>query len=455
MSVNMPDDYEYTNWINAGSGKYVAFVGQNDPIYGDTTTVDVFATRQDFTAPCSTRDDPPLIVPRFDISGSTTLTINVLGVDVTTPTDTVPAGQSVRATAAPINFPAGGQVQWVFDTAQYKPQVTIPACANMLICDYSPSRAGAIMACIYESYGTPVCGSHRIWVGQAVGITLVCPGVVARGSDQTCSATPTNGVGTLVVTAWSFTSATGIQVDRTQNVSASTWSGKIVTSGTVTVRGTVNRSVQQASVPLLVSSRNWVGKKTLKDHMVIATTFTSKPTRMADLGNTEISLNPDANVARWLGVISDDGPNQNFLYMLDLPPITKTVSQVNTRAISDTSSFYRVQESKRKKIGTLWYCAKSVVTSTLPGLVTKHEGAVPDPDIYPNSHPAIFRAHVDAYAPQRFEPLVGYDGADVVTPVRNALFDEASIDSQAMDSDQRNYINSQTLGCDTFHFIYP
>jgi hypothetical protein len=154
-------------------------------------------------------------------------------------------------------------------------------------------------------------------------------------------------------------------------------------------------------------------------------------------------------------VISDDGPNQNFLYMLDLPPITKTVSQVNTRAISDTSSFYRVQESKRKKIGTLWYCAKSVVTSTLPGLVTKHEGAVPDPDIYPNSHPAIFRAHVDAYAPQRFEPLVGYDGADVVTPVRNALFDEASIDSQAMDSDQRNYINSQTLGCDTFHFIYP
>lgn len=82
---------------------------------------------------------------------------------------------------------------------------------------------------------------------------------------------------------------------------------------------------------------------------------------------------------------------------------------------------------------------------------------MPNPDVFPNSHPAIFRHHVDSLAYIRFEPITGFGDEDNVTPVKNVLFTEAVNDSEAMDSDpSRNYINSTSLGCDTFHFSpYP
>ena len=159
--------------------------------------------------------------------------------------------------------------------------------------------------------------------------------------------------------------------------------------------------------------------------------------------------------------IADDGPNAGYRYLLGLPPVTASVSQVNTNAINDTSSFYRLQEARTKKVHGIWYCGRDVVwPGVLNGLVVKHEGAVspyPDPDTIPDSHPGIFRHHVDSLAYLLYEAIVAFGGEDKVSPVTAALFTEAANDSQAMDTDSRNYITFNSLGgCDHFHFgPYP
>lgn len=288
-------------------------------------------------------------------------------------------------------------------------------------------------------------------------IVVTCDSsTVPRGGTVSCVASPKNPAAILAVSGWSFTSTSGQRVDRTNNVTSTSWGGVLAIGGTIAVEGTVDGSVALGSVSVQVTARTW-SLTTIKNHMVtIPTTLQDRPPDIHGLGNAIVSLPLDANVNRWLAPIADDGPNHDFFYLIDLPPKTTSTSQVNTNAISGTSDFYQVQEPRRKKINGLWYCPQSVVTGVLYGLVEKHEGAVTDPDVYPNSHPAIFRQHVDAKANQRYEPLAGFGAQDVVSPVTNTLFNEAYNDTQAMDNDSRNYINYQSLGnCETFHFVYP
>ena len=127
---------------------------------------------------------------------------------------------------------------------------------------------------------------------------------------------------------------------------------------------------------------------------------------------------------------------------------------MNTNAITDTSAFYRVQGNRRKKIGGVWFCPKSLVTGNLFSLVQAHEGAVPDPSVFPNSHPGIYRRHVDSLAYLQFENVVGFGAEDRVSPIRASLHASASSDAAAMDTDSRNNITSVSLGCDTFRFAY-
>ena len=192
----------------------------------------------------------------------------------------------------------------------------------------------------------------------------------------------------------------------------------------------MNGAPSSGSAAVQVTARSWTSSmKTLKDHSVIATAFTSKPDSFGALGHTTLSLPHDSNINRWLRSISDDGPNNAYVYLLDLPPVTTSVSQVNTKAINDTSSFYRIQEARKKKISGFWYCGKDVVwPGVLLGLSVKHEGAItpyPDPDTLPNSHPGIFRRHVDSLAYLRYEPIVIGPDENNALLVTNALLNGA------------------------------
>lgn len=94
--------------------------------------------------------------------------------------------------------------------------------------------------------------------------------------------------------------------------------------------------------------------------------------------------------------------------------------------------------------------------SVLFGLAQMHEGAVTNPDIYPNSHPGIFRSYIDSNAFNRFEPIVGTLFTSPHLGMMQNLLNEAFAASKAMDSSSLNYINYSTLGnCTEFHFTYP
>lgn len=284
-------------------------------------------------------------------------------------------------------------------------------------------------------------------------ISLTCASV-ARGQNATCTAAPTAPGITLIPTAWQFRDAVGNIVDRTVAVSSTTWAGTVAKSGTIRINGTVDGVSTFGMTSLTVTARSWSGKVAPKAHSVIPTTLPSAPDSLSQLGRAGLSLPTDPNVSSWLRTISDKGPNHEFSYLAEIPIMVTTVSQVNTNAINGTSPFYQVQESRRKKIGDLWYCPKSLVTGALFGIVQAHEGAIPDPSSLPNSHPGIFRRHVDSLAYLRFEGVVGFRDEDQVSPVSDLLFESAATDSKAMDSDSRNNITNVSLGCDTFRFTY-
>lgn len=277
---------------------------------------------------------------------------------------------------------------------------------------------------------------------------------VTRGQSATCTATPTAPGSSLVPSAWQFRDADGNSVDRTESVDSDSWIGTAVKSGTVRVNGTVDGVAAFGVATLTVAARSWTGKLAPKAHSVIASALPAAPTMMKELGDAELSLPIDGDFGTWLRSIEDQGPNHGFFYAVEIPVVATTTTQVNTNAINATSPFYFAQETRRKKIGGIWFCPRSLVTGALHGLVRDHEGATADPTSLPNSHAQIYRSHVDALAYLRFESVVGFGGENAVTPVSAPLHMAASADSEAMDSDSRNNITNVSLGCDTFRFTY-
>jgi len=288
-------------------------------------------------------------------------------------------------------------------------------------------------------------------------INVSCGGAsIARGGGAHCTAAAPNPGDALVVSGWGFTDTAGVHLDRSTDPTSTAWDGTVVISGTVSVQGTVNGVSASGSATVDVHARDWTGKITLKVHDTIPTTMSSRPTAIEQLGNSNMQLPLDTNITRWLKVITDGGPNNDYAYLLDLPPKTVDTAQVNSKAINDTSGFYRIQETRNKTIKDSTYCSQGVVKGVLYGLVQKHEGAVmPSPDVFPNSHPGIFRHHVDSLAFKRFEPVTQFGPQDNTTPVNTTLFNEAIADSRAMDHDSRNYVNNVSLGgCNAFHYDY-
>ena len=152
----------------------------------------------------------------------------------------------------------------------------------------------------------------------AADIAVSCGGV-ERGQTATCTATPTVGGATMVLTSWRFQDALSNVVDRTASVSATTWAGTVATGGTVRVNGTVGGVQTFGVASLAVTARSWAGKIAPKAHTVIPTTLTSTPPAMSALGNAALSLPPDANVNNWLRTITDQGPNHDFTYLIEIP----------------------------------------------------------------------------------------------------------------------------------------
>jgi hypothetical protein len=232
------------------------------------------------------------------------------------------------------------------------------------------------------------------------------------------------------------------------------WSGTLATDGGIVVAGKVGGIAGQSSPQhVSVIARDWQSKKTLKDHQIVSpSTLSPRPTGFeGQLGNTSLTLPVNVmSMNQWSATIADNGPNDGFRYLTDLPVTTTTRPQANTNALNATSDFYKIQETRQRTIKGVTYCAQSFVLGIIP-LVQAHEGY--DPDNQPNSHAGIYRRHVDSVSVRIFEAAVGPSTGDEVTPRANAVFNEASADAAAMDHDSRNNLTNLTVPC-SFHYDY-
>ena len=169
---------------------------------------------------------------------------------------------------------------------------------------------------IWEGVGTN-CSYQEEHASAPVAVPKVtCTASVTRGSSATCTVTPSG----VTVTAWQFKDAGNHAVNRTQNVGSLTWSGVMVTTGTVSA--TVSGAGTPVTSPITVVKRNTF-------------TFTAvSPTQLMGVnsitcydGSTKEAVSPPnstsikgascADLAFSFGdvAISDNGPNNGYRYV--------------------------------------------------------------------------------------------------------------------------------------------
>jgi hypothetical protein len=106
------------------------------------------------------------------------------------------------------------------------------------------------------NYTGPQAVTQPIWVDRQPELTMTCtPGTVTRGDQVSCTASTMPSGAQLEVKQWAFT---GAPVPIADTTDATSWSGRLVVGGTVSVTASVEgRSDTIASTTVVVTPRNW------------------------------------------------------------------------------------------------------------------------------------------------------------------------------------------------------
>jgi hypothetical protein len=262
-----------------------------------------------------------------------------------------------------------------------------------------------------------------------------------------CEAQPESPGATLLVTGWTFSDEAGDVVARDDASGAqTTWSGQLVVNGTIVVTGTVNGQAATGVANVTVTPRDWSTKAARKNRTTPgADGLPLRPTSFhGQLGSAELSMRVRLDVQNYVAVIQDGGPNNEFMYMTDIPYETVTVARVNYPAMTVGSDWYRIQYERDKTVRGIRYCGQPRVLTLVP-LVEAHEGT--EPDNQPNSHIGIYERDVDRDSRIQAERLAGPSSTLNPNPPLLQIHNAAAADAAAMDSDSRNNINSSTLPC--------
>ncbi|HJU75618.1 MAG TPA: hypothetical protein VJ717_17875 [Gemmatimonadaceae bacterium] len=444
----------YGSWTQVSGGGWagVAYHGSESPDSGYLSF-----RRHELDGQCNS-------FVKYTLAGDQTITVDFPEIQVIPDRAFILSGASVHFAASASGFsPAANTWAWTWKTGTGS--VNVSGCQSSQ-CDYSPSTTGYMLV---AATGT----DNLVYGGQSGSVTVVtgpgaislsCPASVVRAVSISCTASPPAG-GTLAVTGWSFASSVGnYHVKRSNDTTNTVWGGKLVVSGTVMVAGSISGVPGYGTAVVQVQPRNWVSDTTPRSHTVqtplTGPQFSSRPIADSLLGHTVLFLPFDSqNPERWLApTIGDNGPNQGFGYLIALPPKPASESGVNTKAINDTSGFYLIQENKRKKIGSFWFCPKSTVTGVLQNLVARHEGAFPQAQLsqHPYSHPRVFQHWVDSLSRLRFESVAAPQDVMDIETIRAQIDTVASFWADSIPHMQQyNYVNYTSLGnCDHFHYDY-
>lgn len=150
--LSLPPDNFGIGWHGSNPNEFVWHLTNIDSI-----SQPLMATRRGIQGECPLKDGAP--GPPFDfyIAGSTTLTIDVLGVNVTASPNSVQPGEVVNFAAAPINFTPIA-ITWLYDTAAYQTQIEVISCAYQSTCAYVPPSSGRMQVCVNDEQSYNFCG---------------------------------------------------------------------------------------------------------------------------------------------------------------------------------------------------------------------------------------------------------------------------------------------------------
>ena len=193
-------------------------------------------------------------------------------------------------------------------------------------CSYSTHGEKTVTLTVTDSGGDTDSDTMTVTVSEAISLTLTGPDTVTRGdatrytasiipADLTLDATPTFN--------WKYTAdirGNTVRVTErigatSQNPQTTTWSGTMVSGGTLEVRTTVNGTEYVQTMNVTVTDRAWVTE------VPITTDTTSwgveAPGQHSDLGDVEYDIPFTAADDLDAAAVSS-GPNKGILYIVSL-----------------------------------------------------------------------------------------------------------------------------------------
>jgi hypothetical protein len=244
---------------------------------------------------------------------------------------------------------------------------------------------------------------------------------VTRGDTITCTASkdPVDASGELADVRWAFTGMGFKYPDAEAGdevPTGTTWKGKMVMSGTVSVKAKLNGSEQSASVSVDVQPRaDFLEKRvevavrpgTLADVPGSARPA-DFPSGVRDLGRAVnmgggMAYDPKNNLAavlRTVGIVQDGGPNHNLAYLEEIPLDASSIVVVHP-ALAEGTAFHQAQARESRVVSGTPPCLQSRFGEYIRK-VAEHEGI----DGNPNSHVGYFEQALNPLAARAVEPLV-------------------------------------------------
>lgn len=180
------------------------------------------------------------------------------------------------------------------------------------------------------------------WSGSMTVPTLSCSSQVAHLATATCFVSPPGEEDpTFGISNWSFVSNDNSVVVQSSSSSTS-WSGKMVVSGTVKVQGTSLGSQFSQEDHISVTRRSWswsgsIGGRRANpgeiDACVGSTGLTSGKDCSAGVPNELFSPAPSGGYS--ISAVNDDGPNDEVRYLTSATVTMQLRSQINKKWRSD------------------------------------------------------------------------------------------------------------------------
>ena len=360
-------------------------------------------------------------------------------------------GAEIGRTSLQLRDPEDCSPTWNPDNVTYGAQATLVTDATIVRAEITP------MSPLEFTVNGACCGHASASYSVDLGLTpklpidLTCTGPFDRGLATTCTAKPPNSSQVLKTTAWRFTSTAGLRVDRLVDQAQLTWTGALVTDGDIVVEGTIDgKAAESGPRAVTVKVRgDWATKAPVSIHSGRQTsTMSSRPTAFdQQMGQTEEATSAVPTESNSVPV-GDWGPNHGLTYLIEMPLTVETHPEVNLNALNDTSGFYRIQETRQRKIGTVTYCAQSYVP-TIIGPIKQHEGY----NLELKSHARTFQDTAAARARIEFEKAVAPNGVNVVTAPLAAVQTAANAVSRLVDTKGSTLYNPVPLTCE-FHYDY-